>query len=155
MSAFGASDVIRKTISVRCDLNTAFRIWTEQIDSWWPKSHSRSGSPSSAVVLECRLGGRIYERTPEGAEYPWGAITIWEPPGHFAYHWYLGSGVDRPTRVDVHFSAEGNDHTRVDILHQGPELIGDIWPRNSAIYDAAWERVLPAFIALSEEEHGE
>ena len=147
MSAFGSADAISKTIIVRCGVDTAFRTWTEQINAWWPKGHSRSGNPGITVFLERHVGGRIYERTPEDVEHEWGVVTVWEPPGHFAYHWYLGSGPEQPTRVDVHFVAQANGSTRVDVRHQGPELIGELWACNSSVYDAAWEGVLPAYIA--------
>ncbi|MFI7065170.1 hypothetical protein ACIBL3_29545 [Kribbella sp. NPDC050124] len=32
------------------------------------------------MVLERRLGGRIYERTQAGDEIDWGEITAWDPP---------------------------------------------------------------------------
>jgi hypothetical protein len=147
MSAFGSADAIRKTIIVRCGLDTAFRTWTERINAWWPKGHSRSGNPGTTVLLERHEGGRIYERTPDGVEYDWGTVTVWDPPHHFAYHWYLGSSADQPTRVDVHFIAQGNERTRVDVSHQGPDFIGELWSRNRSIFDAAWENVLPAYSA--------
>src|SRR6478672_10574 len=133
MSTFGSTDAISKTIIVRCGVDTTFRTWTEQINAWWPKGHSRSGNPRTTVFLERRVGGWIYERTPEGVEHEWGEVTVWEPPGHFAYHWYLGSGSEQPTRVDVR--------------HQGPEFIGALWSRTSAVFDAAWDALLPAYIA--------
>jgi hypothetical protein len=147
MSAFGSTDAISKTIIVRCGVDTAFRTWTEQINAWWPKGHSRSANPSTTVFLERRVGGRIYERTPEGVEHEWGEVTVWDPPDHFAYHWFLGSGSERPTRVDVHFIAHGDRSTRVDVRHQGPEFIGELWSRTSAVFDAAWDALLPAYIA--------
>ncbi len=97
--------------------------------------------------MESGVGGRIFERTPEGVEHDWGKVTAWNPPRHFAYHWYLGSGPQQPTLVDVHFIAHENGSTRVDLSHQGPELIGALWSRNNSIYDAAWENVLPAYVA--------
>src|SRR5262245_54390043 len=147
MSSPGAPDVIRKTIVVRCDVDTAFRVWTEQIDIWWPKGHSRSGDPSTRVFLERHVGGRLYERTPEGVEHAWGQVMVWEPPGHLAYHWYLGSGPDQPTRVDVRFSAEADGRTRVDVSHRGAEYVGERWPHTSSIFDKAWEAVLLAYDA--------
>jgi hypothetical protein len=30
---------------------------------WWPKAHTISGERDAAVVIEPRLGGRIFERT--------------------------------------------------------------------------------------------
>jgi hypothetical protein len=145
MSVAGAPDAIRKTIVVRCGVDAAFRTWTDQINMWWPKGHSRSGDPGTTVFVEQHIGGRIYERTPEGVEHVWGLVTAWDPPGHMAYHWYLGSGPDQPTRVDVRFVAHGDGRTRVDLIHQGPEYIGERWPRTSAIFDVAWEHVLAAY----------
>ena len=141
------SDAIRKTVVVRCDVESAFRTWTERIDVWWPKGHSRSGDPNTAVFLEGRLGGRLYERTPDGTEYDWGRVAAWDPPRYLAYDWFLGSGPDQPTRVDVHFVPQDRGGTRVDISHRGPEFIGEIWTRNSARYNAAWDVVLPIYAA--------
>ena len=72
MSPAESSDAVRKTIRVRCPLEHAFRVWTEHIDRWWPKAHSRSGDRSTMVYLECWVGGRLYERTPDGVEYTGG-----------------------------------------------------------------------------------
>jgi Activator of Hsp90 ATPase homolog 1-like protein len=126
-------------------VEVAFRTWTERIDAWWPRGHSRSGNPDTAVFIESRVGGRIYERTPDGVEHNWGAVIAWDPPRHFAYYWYLGSSLERPTRVDVSFTVEPGGNTRVEVNHRGPELIGELWSRNSPRYDGAWEAVLPAY----------
>ena len=67
----------------------AFRTWTEKIDRWWPSTHSESGDPELTVVLEPRLGGRLYERTSAGVEHDWGRITLWEPPTRFGYSWHI------------------------------------------------------------------
>ena len=142
-----ALDAIQKTIVVRCNVEQAFRAWTEQIDAWWPKGHSRSGDPRTTVVLERGLGGRLYERTPAGIEHAWGQVIAWDAPRHFALHWYLGSSPDQPTRVEVHFSALANGDTRVDLVHQGPELIGELWGHTSAVFDTAWAHVVAAYRA--------
>jgi hypothetical protein len=145
MSPVGLTDAVNKTIVVRCDVESAFRVWTEQLNAWWPKGHSRSGDPNTTVILERRAGGRLYERTPQGVEHEWGEVLVWEPPYRFAYHWYLGSGPTLPTRVDVHFSSEEAGSTRVGVTHRGPELIGELWLRNNARYDASWESVFAAY----------
>lgn len=147
MSASGPADAVTKTIVVGCGVNVAFRVWTEQINTWWPRGHSRSGDPGTSVFIESHVGGRIYERTPEGIEHDWGKVTAWDPPRYFAYHWYLGSSAEQPTQVEVHFVPEAQGGTRVDVSHRGPELIGELWTRNSARYDASWENVLPAYVA--------
>jgi hypothetical protein len=147
MSAPGPSAAIEKTVLVRRDVATAFRVWTERVAAWWPAGHSVSGDPRTTVHIEGRVGGRLYERTPAGIEHDWGTVVVWEPPRHLAYHWFLGSGPDRPTRVDVRFADAGDGRTRVVVRHQGPDLIGDLWPTRSRVFDAAWEVVLPAYVA--------
>lgn len=79
MNPSESSDVVHKTILVRCPIDVAFRVWTEQIDRWWPKGHSRSGDPGTVVFLERQIGGRLYERTMDGVEYTWGASADLEP----------------------------------------------------------------------------
>jgi hypothetical protein len=74
-------------------------------------------------------------------------VEVWDPPHHFAYLWYLGSGPEQPTHVDVHFDPQEAGGTRVEISHRGPEFIGEKWSRNSIFYDAAWEVVLPTYAA--------
>jgi uncharacterized protein YndB with AHSA1/START domain len=143
-----APDVVRRTIVVRCGQSAAFQVFTAQLDRWWPKSHSRSGNPDTTVLLEQRVGGRLYERTPDGAEHIWGQVIAWDPPRHLAYHWYLGSGSERPSRVDASFSDRGDGQTQVEIEHRGPELIGELWLRNNAIYAASWEHLLQAYDAV-------
>lgn len=147
MSAPDLPGVVRKTIVVGCGIEAAFRTWTERIDAWWPRGHSRSGNPATAVFIEGRVGGRIYERTPDGMEHDWGEVIAWDPPRHFAYHWYLGSSMERPSRAEVRFTAEPGGGTQVEVSHHGPELLGEVWSRNSPRYDAAWEAVLPAYVA--------
>jgi uncharacterized protein YndB with AHSA1/START domain len=147
MSTHEPSEAVRKTILVRCSIEAAFRVWTERIDGWWPKGHSRSGDPNTIVVLEPRVGGRLYECTPDGVEYTWGQVLVWEPPRHLAYHWYLGSGAERPTRVDVQFSAHADGRTQVAITHRGPELIGELWTQTNARFSTAWDHVMARYAA--------
>jgi Activator of Hsp90 ATPase homolog 1-like protein len=145
MSTPDPYDAVTKTIEVRCGVDTAFRTWTTRIDSWWPKRHSRSGDPGTTVMLEPRAGGRIYERTPDGVEHVWGTLTAWQPPAYLAYAWYLGSSAEAPSRVEVRFFAHGEERTRVEVRHRGPELIGELWTRNRPIYDTSWNTILASF----------
>ncbi|MCB0086261.1 MAG: SRPBCC domain-containing protein [Caldilineaceae bacterium] len=138
-------EVVRKALTVPLSPTAAFTLWTEQIQSWWPTGHSRSGDPNTCIVMETGVGGRFYERTSHGIEYEWGRILVWEPPYHLAYHWYLGSGPMPPTRVDVFFTAVTDGETLVSVEHRGPALIGDLWWLNNSRYRAAWDVVLPAY----------
>jgi uncharacterized protein YndB with AHSA1/START domain len=140
-------DVLRKSILIQCEVQTAFEVWTAQLDSWWPKSHSISGNRETQVFMEKRVGGRLYERTPDGMEFDWGHIKVWDPPRHLAYSWHLGSSLERPSQVDIFFIPQERNQTRVNVEHRGPEYIGQLWFQNVKGYDNAWDGVLAAFIS--------
>ena len=71
---------------VGCEPETRFDVWTARFGDWWPRGHSVSGDPVD-IVLEPRVGGRIYERLDDGREIEWGEVTAWEPSGrHGDFH---------------------------------------------------------------------
>lgn len=111
---------VERSIVVPCTMARAFQIFTAELNRWWPRSHSRSGNPAITVTIEPRAGGRLYERTPKGLEYEWGQVIAWEPPRHLVYHWYLGSGSEQPSRVDVHFTDLDAGRTRVSLTCPSP-----------------------------------
>lgn len=142
--------VVVKSIIIERRVEDAFRLWTEQINDWWPRSHSISKDPQTRIILEGKVGGRFFERTAQGIEHDWGSVIAWQPPAILAYMWYLGSGQQLPTRVDVNFIKLGENRTRVDVVHRGPELIGELWGTNQSRYNQAWESVLPEFVSFCE-----
>ncbi|MEZ4869738.1 MAG: SRPBCC domain-containing protein [Caldilineaceae bacterium] len=142
--------VVTKAITVRCPLALAFRVWTAEIDCWWPKGHSLSGDPATEVRLEEQVGGRFYERTAAGVEHRWGEITAWDPPHSLAFTWYLGTSPQQPSKVEVNFLAIDETYTQVKIEHRGPEWIGDLWATRSPRFAAGWTVVLRAYGGYSE-----
>lgn len=143
MSRQDVERAVKKSIIVERDVATTFRVWTEKIHLWWPiATHSLSRDGQSQVMIEGRVNGRFYERASGGVEYDWGAVTIWEPPHRLSFTWYLGSGQQLPTRVDVEFIALGDNQTRVQLEHRGPELIGDLWWQRVQLFNDGWTAVL-------------
>ncbi|MCB0122334.1 MAG: SRPBCC domain-containing protein [Caldilineaceae bacterium] len=151
-SSSDADAVVYNSIVVPLSPMAAFTLWTEQIHLWWPAGHSRSGDPATHVLLEPGVGGRFYERASDGVEHEWGRILVWQPPAHLAYQWFLGSGPTQPTRVDVYFSAIGDQETLVQVEHRGPDLIGALWWRNKVRYKSAWDVVLPAYASKASKQ---
>ena len=145
MSKSIVDNLITKSVTVHCNLATAFRIWTEQIDLWWPKSHSISGNANTEVIFETKVYGRFFERLPDGTEHDFGRVLVYEPPYRLIYHWYIGSSQQEPTRVEIRFSETNHNQTRIDIEHRGPEYIGDLWPTRAARFNIGWDVVLRNF----------
>ena len=139
---------VKKSIIVNQAADQTFRLWTEQIRTWWPAGHSLSGDPQTQVVIEGRVGGRFYECASNGAEYIWGTVEVWEPPERLVFTWYLGSSPSLPSRVEVHFIPLADNQTRIELEHRGPELIGELWWSRKSIFNGAWEKILSKFGAF-------
>jgi uncharacterized protein YndB with AHSA1/START domain len=114
---------LRLDFTVACPPEHAFEIWARRTSLWWPHGHSVSGEPGLTVAFEPRPGGRIFERTPGGAEHDWGEVLEWEPPHRLAYLWHLRFDRADATEVEVTFAAAG-DGTAVSIVHRGWERLG-------------------------------
>jgi len=78
---------IRKSIVVKAGAERAFRVFTEGMDTWWPKSHHIGSSPMARTVLEGRPGGRCYAQQEDGTQSDWGEVLEWDPPRRFVMAW--------------------------------------------------------------------
>jgi len=109
---------------VKTDVEHAFMMWTEKCALWWPRSHCMSQAEPFDVVFEPFVGGRIFETGPDGAEYDWGRVTLWEPPHRVEYLWHIFLDPDRATMVSVAFDPRDGG-TRVRLENSGFEIFGD------------------------------
>ena len=73
--ATATMEPVRKSIRVQANAARAFKVFTEGIDSWWPKTHHIGKSPMLRAVLESCVGGRCYSEQADGTECDWGRIT--------------------------------------------------------------------------------
>ena len=142
----GPTEPVKVAIEVRRGVGEAFRVFTEEIAAWWPvAAHSVEPARVATVVLEGRVGGRLYERWHDGGEADWGRVLAWEPPARLLLAWSPNPERPAPTEVEVRFTAVGADHTRVELEHRGWERLGDLAAEARSSYRAGWPRVLDAF----------
>jgi hypothetical protein len=144
------SDALHFSFDVGCAVDHAFATWTERIGMWWPRDHTVSGSPAS-IVLEGRIGGRIYERTEQGDEHEWGEVTEWRPPDLVAFRWHIGVGDEFATDVAVTFAPVGVDATRVEIEQSGWERLGPAAAELRQRNHTGWSTLEPHFRAAVEQ----
>jgi hypothetical protein len=138
---------LRLSFTVACSAADAFDMWTLGTSMWWPKAHTISGERDAAVVIEPRLGGRIFERTRSGEEFVWGRITGWQRPHAFAYKWHITSHPDTATDVEVRFTEQDDRTTLVEIEHSGFETLGPEGPLRRDRNRAGWDELIPSFVA--------
>jgi uncharacterized protein YndB with AHSA1/START domain len=78
---------VRKTIRVSASAEQAFRIFTAEFDSWWPRTHHNGKSPMKKAIVEGKVGGRCYTAQEDGTESDWGRVLVWEPPHRIVLAW--------------------------------------------------------------------
>jgi len=136
---------LRMTFDVACSAEHAFDVWTSGIGTWWPPDHTVTGD-ADFIVLQSEVGGRIYERSSDGAEYDWGEVTVWRPPTQLSYLWHLGRDRTDATEVEVRFVAQGATATRIEIEHRGWERLGTAGQEWRDQNQAGWKALVPHYL---------
>lgn len=138
-------EAVRKTVTVDCVVEEAFRVFTTDAISWWPvDSHSINGNEVKEIVFEGREGGEVYEVTADGKRGHWASVLGWEPPNRIVLAWNILERETIPTEVEVRFTAEG-DSTRVELEHRGWETVAEEASAKRASYDTGWDKVLAVY----------
>jgi DNA-binding transcriptional ArsR family regulator len=142
--------VVAKTLRVNAPLAVAFEVFIEQ--QWWPvDTHHLAGQPGVEVVLEPFPGGRWYERAADGTETDWGAVLDWQPPYRLLLTWQVSPrwiyepDPARASQIEVTFTPDGPDATRVHFAHRHLERYGPEAERMRRILDEKGGGPLDAF----------
>jgi hypothetical protein len=119
----------------------AFELFTRRIDEWWPPERRHiKDSPSEIFLLP---SGRFFERAGDGHEVELGCVRSWELPRRILLDFFIATGPEKPTEVEVTFAAlEGG--TRVTVTHRPKPSSADLWTEWVPRYERSWELVLAA-----------
>jgi uncharacterized protein YciI len=131
---------IRRETLVDADPDVAFRVFTEQIGSWWPVAGHSVHGQGGTVTFD---GKNIVEISANGERVVWGAVIDWQPGERVAFTWHPSTGAERPSYVTVTFTA-ANGRTLVSLVHDGWEVFADP-AETRAEYDDGWPKVLASF----------
>ena len=149
---------VRKSVTVNANAEDAFRIFTEDFDSWWPRSHHIGKSPMKRAIVECRQGGRCYTVQEDGSDCDWGTVLAWEPPARLVIAWQITHQwgyepeLAKSSEVEVRFTPQGTQTTRIDLEHRyfnrhGP---GAAAMRTAVGSANGWGDLLTLFVARIE-----
>jgi uncharacterized protein YndB with AHSA1/START domain len=153
MSTQIADTSAKSSIVVTAPIERAFAVFSDGIDSWWPREHTIGAAPMREIVLEPRAGGRAYTIDVDGGECDWGRVLVYEPPRRLVLSWDITLTWKRegdPARcseVEVAFVAEGPDRTRVELEHRHLERHGEGWEemRNAVASERGWPMTLARY----------
>jgi uncharacterized protein YndB with AHSA1/START domain len=139
-------EVVRKTITVDCAVEEAFRVFTADTISWWPiESHSIHEAVTE-IVFEPEVGGEVYEVSSSGERGHWAEVLEWDPPRRLVLAWNIRSADAIATEVEIRFLVDGTG-TRVELEHRGWEAIGVDASTRRDDYETGWDVVLGRFEA--------
>jgi uncharacterized protein YndB with AHSA1/START domain len=159
MTEQATTEAVRHSVTVPIDRDSAFRLFTEGIGSWWPSDTHKISEGPVTEVFETRLGGRWYEVTEDGSECTVGTILEWDAPNHFVMAWQLTPDwapepdLDRATKVEVRFEDDEDGGTRVALEHRGFEAYGESGARMRGEVDSG-DGGWPALMQLYAENAG-
>lgn len=146
--------VVRSSVRVPVSAAEAFRVFTEAFGSWWPAAYTWSGEALETIAIEGEVGGRCFERGPEGFECDWGRVLTWDPPRRVTFTWQISPtrvpepDPSRASEVDVRFR-DGDGGTTVELVHGGFEQHGEGAPgyRDAMGAEHGWPLILEKFAA--------
>ncbi len=152
MSNIPTIPALHGTITVSAPIDRAFRIFTESLDTWWPREYHIGRTDMAEAILEAREGGRWYERGVDGSECDWGRILAWEPPHRLVVTWQINGewqydpDPEHASEIEVRFTADGPDKTVVELEHRLLERLAG----GQAIHDTigqggGWNSILEQF----------
>jgi uncharacterized protein YndB with AHSA1/START domain len=127
----------------------AFDVWTSRTSIWWPRSHTWGDAADLSIVFEPHVGGRIYERDPDGTEHDWGEVTVWEPPNRLECLWHLFVDRSDATRITVTFD-ETETGTHVRLVQAGFEKLGDRRVERRRRTESAWAELTARYQEIAE-----
>ena len=152
------SATVRHDVVVNATLERAFRVFTEQFGDFKPREHNLLSVPIAETVFEPRVGGHIFDRGVDGSLCRWARIVAYEPPNRVVFTWDIGptwqleTDLSRTSEVEVRFSAESAERTRVELEHRHIERHGEGWESVAAGVggDAGWPLYLMRYVSLLE-----
>lgn len=135
-----------KSVFVRLPVEAAFRVFFEEINTWWPlATHSVGGDKTVSCQIERRVGGRFYEIQEDGSQSDWGQVLAWDPPSRVVFTMHPGRPPDLATQVEVTFQSEA-DGTRLTLIHTHWERCGEGAAARRTSYDSGWDHVLGKYL---------
>ena len=147
---------VRKSVIVNANAARAFDVFANNINRWWPVSHTILKAPLKETIIEPFVNGRWYQVGEDGSECGNGKVLAWEPPHRLLLAWQINADwqydPELVTEVEVKFIAEGERKTRVELEHRNLERMGAKADATRAAVDGpnGWGAILESYRQTAE-----
>ena len=137
---------VRRQVVVDAPIDKAFAVFVDRFGDIKPAEHTLLDAPLVETVFEPHVGGNIYDRAEDGSECRWARVLAYEPPTRVVFSWDIGptweveTDPSRTSEVEVTFTAETPERTRVDLEHRHLDRHGPGWEslRDGVNHDEGW-----------------
>jgi uncharacterized protein YndB with AHSA1/START domain len=144
---------ITQALTVDAPRERAFSVFTDGLDSWFPREYNLLAVDIEKRTFEPREGGRIFDRGTDGSECHWGKVLAYEPPARVVFAWAISpqwqveEDEAKVSEVEVRFTEESPDRTSVELVHRHLDRHGDGWEqlRESLVAEGGWPGCLERF----------
>jgi uncharacterized protein YndB with AHSA1/START domain len=133
MQTQASATSVRADVVVDVPVGRAFEVFTQEMPSWWHPDHHLIEVELAEMVVEPRVGGHIYDRGIDGSECRWATVLAYEPPDRIVFSWNISpewrieSDAAKASEVEVRFTPEGSERTRVKLEHRNLDRHGPGW----------------------------
>lgn len=121
---------IKQNLTVSISADQAFKVFTQELNSWWPKEFTWAGDALKKIAIEPRENGRCFEQGPHGFECDWGRVLEWDPPHRIVFTWQIDPdrapqpNPEKASEIEVVFEG-GNVKTEITFIHRNFEKHGE------------------------------
>ncbi len=133
MSTVSSDTAVRASIVVEVPAAEAFRVFTDDIASWWNPDHHILDGQLAEMVFEPRVGGHVIDRATDGKECRWARVLAYEPPERVVFswdidlRWQIETDPARTSEIEVRFTPQGDRRTLVELEHRHLDRHGEGW----------------------------
>ncbi|HEU0024273.1 MAG TPA: SRPBCC family protein [Thermoleophilaceae bacterium] len=143
----------RTSIVVDAPIGRAFSVFTDGFGSFKPPEHNMLQVEIAETVFESHVGGHIYDRGVDGSECRWARVLAYEPPNRVVFswdispQWQIEADLEKTSEVEVRFTSETPERTRVELEHRHLDRHGAGWEqeRDGVGGDQGWPLYLQRF----------
>ena len=147
-----AINSVKKELVLDASQATAFKVFTEKMDLWWPRTHHVGSTPMTELVLESAPNGRWYSKHEDGSEVNVGYVLTWQPYDLLILNWQIDGDFkwnpELITEVEVQFIPEGTKTTRVKFEHRNLDRLGG--GKTAESMDEGWGMIMELYKKQSE-----
>lgn len=129
---------VEQEVTIQGTPARVFDALTKEVSAWWGMPHMYSEKSARDIVLEPRVGGRLYEDWGDGEGVLYATVSIARRPEWIRLSGPIGIGGAVAGVVDIKLSPRGQE-TVVRLSHR---VVGEVTEETESSYDQGWKSLL-------------